>query len=112
MGDPCLLLHCYVTILRRTIADKNVQVFHSSVNLLQAVCQNLLEGKHFERNPSRAHQELDPLMPLLVDRLGDANGRLSSIARDALLDFARCPSVGAQFTAKCLLSPPSHKKKV
>ncbi|CAE8587431.1 unnamed protein product, partial [Polarella glacialis] len=35
------LLHGYATILTRTVADKNVQVFNSSATLLQAVCHNL-----------------------------------------------------------------------
>jgi hypothetical protein len=48
-------------------------------------------------------------MPLLVDRLGDANDRVDKMARDALLNFARCQHVGAAFTAQYLLKSPEKK---
>eukprot|EP00928_Gymnodinium_smaydae_P012291 TRINITY_DN14465_c0_g1_i2.p1 TRINITY_DN14465_c0_g1~~TRINITY_DN14465_c0_g1_i2.p1 ORF type:complete len:391 (-),score=78.50 TRINITY_DN14465_c0_g1_i2:115-1287(-) len=102
-----MLFEGFTTILRRMIPDKNVQVFLSSANLMQAARECLLE-----RGPLRkadAQAALDPLMPLLVDRLGDANARVEKTARDAHLDFARCGAVGAPFTAQYLLRAPKKK---
>lgn len=105
--EPSQLLQGYSTILKRTIADKNIQVMFSSGGLLQAVAQVLLENGPVRRNEAQA--ALDPLMPLLVERLGEPNARVDKTARDALLDFARCQSVGATFTTQYLLRSPKKK---
>jgi centrosomal protein CEP104 len=104
--DPNQLLHGYAAILRRTVADKNVQVSLSSGGLIQAVCQVLLENG-VRRN--EAQSALDSLIPLLVDRLGEPNTRIDKTARDALLDFAKCQTVGALFITQYLLKPPKKK---
>lgn len=106
-SDPGQLLSGYVIILRRCIPDKNVQVFLAAAGLLQAICQQLLTRSSLRR--PEVQSALDPLMPLLVDRLGDANARVDSHARDALLDFTRCERVGVPFTAQHLLRPPKKK---
>lgn len=105
---PGKLLEAFATILRRMIPDKNVQVFLSSAALLQTVCERLLSSGPIRRQEAQA--ALDPLMPLLVDRLGDPNARVDKSARDAHLDFARCSLVGPSFTAQYILRP--LKKKV
>jgi len=105
--DPSALLHGFATILRRTIPDKNVQVYLSSANLQQTICQHLLERGPLRR--PEVQSALDPLLPLLVERLGDANPRVEKTVKDALLDFARCQAVGAQFTTQFLLRPPKKK---
>eukprot|EP00913_Durusdinium_trenchii_P002057 g1900.t1 len=93
----------YIAILMRTIPDKNVQVFHSSAALLQALCST--SGACLEINDLQG--ALEPLLPLLAERLGDANARAEKTARDAHLDLARC--VGAAFAAQHLLRPPKKK---
>mmetsp|Transcript_60389 Transcript_60389/g.141161 ORF Transcript_60389/g.141161 Transcript_60389/m.141161 type:complete len:875 (+) Transcript_60389:78-2702(+) len=106
MQDIDRLLAAYVTILVRTIPDKNVQVFHSSAVLLKAVCVDLLGGASFGR-PRDLQASLEPLLFPLVERLGDANARVEKTARDAHLDIAR--SVNASFAAQHLLRPPKKK---
>ncbi|CAE7214892.1 CEP104 [Symbiodinium pilosum] len=98
----------YVVVLKRMVPDKNVQVFLAAAALLHTVCQELL-GRSGPRR-AEAHVALDPLMPLLVDRLGDSNARVDKAARDAhLCDLMRCATVGATFTAQYLLRPPKKK---
>eukprot|EP00931_Biecheleriopsis_adriatica_P088314 TRINITY_DN6265_c0_g2_i1.p1 TRINITY_DN6265_c0_g2~~TRINITY_DN6265_c0_g2_i1.p1 ORF type:complete len:745 (+),score=159.84 TRINITY_DN6265_c0_g2_i1:62-2236(+) len=106
--DVDRLLDAYATILARTVPDKNVQVFHSSAALLQAVCHELLDGQG-RAGPRQVQASLEPLLPILADRLGDANARAEKTARDVHLDLARCSGVGAAFTAQCLLRPPKKK---
>jgi len=103
--DPAQLLQGYATILRRRIPDTNVQAFLSACSLLQAVCGQLLESGMLRRGDAQAM--LDPMMPLLVERLGDANARAVNSARDTLLDLARC--LGAQFIAQYVLREPTKK---
>jgi len=105
--DPVQLLGGYAAILGRTISDKSVQVFRSSAALLQAVCRKLLEAPGMRRSDAQA--SVDQLMPLLVERLGDANSRVDSHARDVLLELAHCGAVGAPFTGQHLLRPPKKK---
>lgn len=105
--DPSQLLQAYSTILRRTIPDKNVQVNLSSGALLQVVARELLQNGSIARN--LVHAALDPLMPLLVDRLGEPNLRVDKTARDALLALGRCRSVAAVFAAPFLVKPPKKK---
>jgi len=105
--DPGQLLKGYVVVLRRCIPDKNVQVFLAGAGLLQAMVQQIVTRGPLRR--PEVQSALDPLMPLLVDRLGDANARVDSHARDALLDFTRCERVGVPFTAQHLLRPPKKK---
>lgn len=104
--DPGQLLQAYATILKRGAKDTNVQAFNSAANLVQAVCAQLLESGKVRRGDAQAM--LDPMMPLLVERLGDANARVQQTARDAMLDLARC--LGAQFATQYVLQEP--KKKV
>lgn len=101
--DADALMNAYVAILMRTIPDKNVQVFHSSAVLLQALC-HLAEGR-LDRGELQA--ALEPLLPLLAERLGDANARAEKTARDVHLDLAR--SVGAAFSSNHLLRAPKKK---
>jgi len=106
--DQGRLLAGYVIVLKRMVPDKNVQVFLAAAALLHTVCQELL-GRSGPRR-AEAHAALDPLMPLLVDRLGDSNARVDKAARDAhLCDLMRCSTVGAAFTAQYLLRPPKKK---
>lgn len=106
--DQSRLLAGYVIVLKRMVPDKNVQVFLAAAALLHTVCQELL-GRSGPRR-AEAHSALDPLMPLLVDRLGDSNARVDKAARDAhLCDLMRCATVGATFTAQYLLRPPKKK---
>lgn len=56
-----------------------------------------------------AQASLDQLMPLLVERLGDANARVDMHARDLLLELANSSAVGAAFAAQHLLRPPKKK---
>jgi len=103
--DQNRLLAGYILVLKRMVPDKNVQVFLSAMALLQGLCQMLRQVRRPE-----AHSLLDPLMVLLVDRLGDGNARVDKAARDAhLCDLMRCPSVGASFTAQQLLRPLKKK---
>ncbi|CAE7780716.1 Cep104 [Symbiodinium necroappetens] len=104
MQDTDRLLSAYVTILVRTIPDKNVQVFHSSSLLLKAVCSDLIGGASFGR-PRQV--SLEPLLVPLAERLGDGNARVEKTARDAHWDIAR--SVGAAFAAQHLLRAPKKK---
>eukprot|EP00439_Symbiodinium_sp_Y106_P069776 s1348_g12.t1 len=104
MQDTDSLLSAYVTILVRTIPDKNVQVFHSSSLLLKAVCSDLIGGASFGR-PRQV--SLEPLLVPLAERLGDGNARVEKTARDAHWDIAR--SVGAAFAAQHLLRAPKKK---
>ena len=70
------LLSGYISVLKRMVPDKNVQVFLSAMALLQALCPIL---RHVRR--AEAHGSLDPLMVLLVERLGDGNARVDKAAR-------------------------------
>lgn len=106
--DPSRLLQGYSIVLRRTVPDRNVQVVLGSATLVQTVCQQLLERNDVRRQEAQA--ALDPLLPLLVEKMGDANARVEKTARDAHMDFARCASVGAAFVVTHVLKPP--KKKV
>ena len=101
--DAESLMSAYVAILMRTIPDKNVQVFHSSAVLLQALCH--LAETWMDRGDLQA--ALEPLLPLLAERLGDANARAEKTARDVHLDLAR--SVGAGFSAQHLQRAPKKK---
>jgi len=106
--DQSRLLAGYVIVLKRMVPDKNVQVFLAAAALLHTVCQELL-GRSGPRR-AEALSSLDPLMPLLVDRLGDSNARVDKAARDAhLCDLMRRATVGATFTAQYLLRPPKKK---
>lgn len=105
--DPKQLLHALVTVLKRAIPDKNVQVFLSGAALLQVMCSRLLSRGSLKKQEAQA--SLESLMLLLVDRLGDVNARVDKTARDAHLDLARCSSVGALFTAQHLLRSPKKK---
>jgi len=84
-----------------------VQVNLNSGVLLQAVAQFLLANTTVDRKS--VHSALDPLMPLLVDRLGEPNARVDKTAREALLGVGRCQCVGAPFTAQFLLKLPKKK---
>lgn len=106
-ADPAQLLGGYTAVLGRTIADKSVQVFRSSAALLQAVRRKLLEAYGMRRNDAQA--SLDQLMPLLVERVGDANARVDSHARDVLLELAHTAAVGAPFAVQHVLRPPKKK---
>jgi len=106
-ADPAQLRGGCAAVLGRTISDKSVQVFRSSAALLQAVRRKLLEASGMRRTDAQA--SLDQLMPLLVERLGDANARVDSHARDVLLELAHNGAVGAPFTAQYLLRPPKKK---
>lgn len=106
--DLDALMCAYSMVLVRTVPDKNVQVFHSSAALLQAVCQELLSGLG-SSGPRHGQAALEPIVPLLAERLGDTNARAEKTARDAHLDMARCGGVGAAFAAQCLLRPPKKK---
>lgn len=104
--DQGLLFEGLCTILRRTIPDKNVQVFLSSAILQQAVCQLLGSG---QLSRSCAQAAIEPLLQLLVERLGDANARVEKTTRDVLLDYGRCSCIGASCTAQYLMRPPKKK---
>jgi centrosomal protein CEP104 len=103
--DPSRLLEAFSTILKRTLADKNVQVCLSSFALLQTMSDRILS----RGRAASPQASLEPLMPLLLERLGDSNTRVDKAARDAHIDLARCPNVGAAFTAQYLLRPPKKK---
>lgn len=105
--DKNQLLQGFVGILKRTIQDKNVQVFLSSAALLQAVFQHLLGRGRIGQ--AQVQAAMEPLLPLLVERLGDANQRVEKTTRDALFDFARSPNAGPSFTSQHLLKPPKKK---
>jgi centrosomal protein CEP104 len=102
--DPSKLLQAFSAILKKTIPDKNVQVCLSGFTLLQMMCDCVLS----RGRAASVQASLEPLMPLLSERLGDSNARVDKAARDAHIDFARCRNVGA-FTAQCLLKPPKKK---
>mmetsp|Transcript_7397 Transcript_7397/g.16231 ORF Transcript_7397/g.16231 Transcript_7397/m.16231 type:complete len:960 (+) Transcript_7397:101-2980(+) len=99
------LLRAYAAVLRITLADKNVQVFLASAGLLQAVRQRLASTWSSRRPEAQA--ALDPLLPLLVERLGDANARVEKTTRDALLDFSQC--LAAPYVVHHLLRPLKKK---
>jgi len=105
--DTSQLLRGFASILKRTIQYKNVQVFLTSAALLQTLCQEVLERSQLRR--AEVQNALEPLLPLLAERLGDANQRVDKTAKDAHLDFARSPNAGAPFTAQHLLKPPKKK---
>jgi len=90
------------------VPDKITQVFLTSQQLLLSLCQILFQP-HLKK--AEVQQALDPLLPLLVERLGDVNARCSSAARDALLAMAHCTSVGPLYTAQWLLKPIKKDKK-
>jgi len=106
--NPSQLLGGVAAILRRAIPDKNVQVFLACGPLLQSLCHGLLATSSLRR--PEVHSALEPVMPMLAERLGDANARVDKIARDAHVDFAQSASVGSPFAAAHVLRPP--KKKV
>lgn len=104
--DQSRLLTGFVQVLKRMVPDKNVQVFLSAMALLQALSQVQLR----QLRRAEAHSAFEPLMLLLVERLGDGNARVDKAARDAhLCDLMRCPSLGAAFTAQQLLRPIKKK---
>eukprot|EP00929_Paragymnodinium_shiwhaense_P070119 TRINITY_DN35491_c0_g1_i1.p1 TRINITY_DN35491_c0_g1~~TRINITY_DN35491_c0_g1_i1.p1 ORF type:complete len:827 (+),score=189.47 TRINITY_DN35491_c0_g1_i1:131-2611(+) len=103
--DPVQLLEAFCTILTRMFPDKNVQVFLSGAALAQSVCQMLLSDWDLHRSDTQV--ALEPLLPLLVERLGEANARAETAARDAYLDLAGC--TGAGVAAQHLLRPPKKK---
>lgn len=105
--EPRELLQAISTILRRTVPDKIAGVFIASAELMKAVTQRLLERGPLRR--PEAQRELDGVMPLVVDRLGDSNSKADKAASGALLDFSRCQCVGAEFVASYLLKPPKKK---
>lgn len=106
--NPRELLNAFTGILKRTVPDKITQVFLTSQQLLLSLCQILFQP-HLKK--ADVQQALDPLLPLLVERLGDVNARCSSAARDALLAMAHCTSVGPLYTAQWLLKPIKKDKK-
>lgn len=99
------MLAAVSTIFKRVIPDKIAQVFVKSVGLLHALCDRLLEPLRKQDVQSA----FNAAMPALVERLGDANARVSDGANQALLRLARCNSVGPQFVANFLLTPPKKK---
>lgn len=106
--NPRDLLAAFSAILKRTVPDKITQVFLTSQQLLLSLCQLLFQPLLKKADVQGA---LDPLLPLLVERLGDVNARCSSASRDALLALAHCTSVGPLFTAQFLLKPIKKDKK-
>eukprot|EP00913_Durusdinium_trenchii_P034482 g32259.t1 len=69
--DQSRLLTGFVQVLKRMVPDKNVQVFLSAMALLQALSQVQLR----QLRRAEAHSAFEPLMLLLVERLGDGNVR-------------------------------------
>eukprot|EP00929_Paragymnodinium_shiwhaense_P035233 TRINITY_DN19049_c0_g2_i2.p1 TRINITY_DN19049_c0_g2~~TRINITY_DN19049_c0_g2_i2.p1 ORF type:complete len:1031 (+),score=209.74 TRINITY_DN19049_c0_g2_i2:87-3095(+) len=105
--EPTLVLRALAVVLAVIIPDKNVQVFLASGHLMQALCQQTLAPAQMRKQ--EVHAMVDPIMPLLVLRLGEANARVEKTSRDALLDFSASPCVGAAFAAQHLLKAPSQK---
>lgn len=104
--DPSDLLKGMCLILKRAVPDKNPQVFLAAIALQQAMCKRLLRGK---LRQAEVHKVLEPIMPLIVDRLGDNNARVDKGAKDAHQDFARCALVGTPFTSSFVSRPPAKK---
>ncbi|CAK0887687.1 unnamed protein product, partial [Prorocentrum cordatum] len=100
--DPGRLLSVFGAVLRRAIPDKNVQVFLSSAALLQGTLRRT--GGRRGAQPA-----LEPLVPLLVDRLGDANARVEKTTKDALMLLAQSAALGIPACAQHLLRPPQRK---
>jgi len=93
-------------VLKRTLADKNVQVFTAAAGLLQALCQ---AASCLPQRLGEAKAAIEPLLPILADRLGDSNARADHTTREAHLFLARWNDVSAQFAAQCLLHPPAKR---
>mmetsp|Transcript_21705 Transcript_21705/g.39836 ORF Transcript_21705/g.39836 Transcript_21705/m.39836 type:complete len:730 (-) Transcript_21705:200-2389(-) len=93
----------YTTVLQRTLPDRSVQVLLSSCSLLHAMCYSLLHSPSLGK--AEASGACEPLGPLLVDRVGDANTRVDKNAKDALLGLAGCSSLGGAWVAQHLLRP-------
>eukprot|EP00929_Paragymnodinium_shiwhaense_P091716 TRINITY_DN51624_c0_g2_i1.p1 TRINITY_DN51624_c0_g2~~TRINITY_DN51624_c0_g2_i1.p1 ORF type:complete len:893 (-),score=187.50 TRINITY_DN51624_c0_g2_i1:79-2757(-) len=102
------LLEGFVTILQRTILDKNVQVFLASAALCQTVCEELMGNRSSLRRQD-VHSSLDPVMGLLAERIGDPKARADQLARDVHLQFARCPLIGPAFSCNHILKAPKKK---
>mmetsp|Transcript_59796 Transcript_59796/g.142352 ORF Transcript_59796/g.142352 Transcript_59796/m.142352 type:complete len:1034 (+) Transcript_59796:90-3191(+) len=100
-------LQAYAAALQRTIPDRSVQVFMSSCNLLHAVCGQFLSSPAVRS--AEATAAVDPLVPQLLERVGDANARVEKTTREALQELAKCNSLGANWVAQHLLRPLRKK---
>jgi len=103
------LARALAVVLKRTLADRNVQVFTAAAGVLQALCLSS-DGPTPRLNEAKA--AIEPLLPALADRLGESNARADHTAREAHLHLARWPGAGAPFAAQCLLQPPAKRALV
>lgn len=101
-------------VIKRAFADKMTNVFLLSMNLAQTLCTKVIlageePGDDYTLGFYLKKQETQPLLdsyiPQLVEKLGDANTRVTQAAGDVILSFALCPNVGASFAAQYLLRP-------
>lgn len=101
-------------VIKRAFADKMTNVFLLSMNLAQTLCTKvILAGEEpgddfnlgFYLKKNETQPQLDGYIPQLVEKLGDANTRVTQAAGDVILSFALCPNVGASFVAQYLLRP-------
>eukprot|EP00392_Amoebophrya_sp_AT5.2_P004610 g4618.t1 len=103
-----------VALLKRTSAEKNVQIFLLSMNLAQTVCTKVAlagEEEGFRLKKADLQPQLDGYVPMLVERLGDTNPRCAQAAGDTILSFALCPNVNCHFISQFLMKPIVSKSK-
>jgi len=108
--DPRELVAAFALVLKRAAGtEKIAQVFLTSQNLLHVLAPGFFSSSSIRRADLQPAID-NPLMPALVDKLGDANARCRDAVRDSLTALSRCPNVGPQFVAAFLLRP--FKKNV
>ncbi|CEL99170.1 unnamed protein product [Vitrella brassicaformis CCMP3155] len=98
-------------VLKRAISDKIAQVFLTSTQLLQSIAIGLFAIQGDEGlKKSDVQPCLDPLLPLLVERLGDANNRCRDAAAISLTSLVKQPTVGGHFVGQYLLRTSKKKQ--
>uniref|UniRef100_A0A0G4HWC2 TOG domain-containing protein n=1 Tax=Chromera velia CCMP2878 TaxID=1169474 RepID=A0A0G4HWC2_9ALVE len=120
-SDPLTLLHCLCQVLKRCLPDRIAQVVLVSAQLVQSISVHMLGGVGgggglgvsgiggSALRRVEVQSALDPVLPLLVDRLGDGHGRIRDAAATAIITLAKSPLVGGGFLGQQLLQNPKKK---
>eukprot|EP00916_Digyalum_oweni_P012941 GHVL01021283.1.p1 GENE.GHVL01021283.1~~GHVL01021283.1.p1 ORF type:complete len:780 (+),score=176.02 GHVL01021283.1:53-2392(+) len=107
------LLPSLTAIVKRLSVDKIAQVFLSSQALLQTIADKILsqpEAHHVSLKKAEVQAMMEPLMPSLVERLGDPNRRCQEAAAASIHALAASPLIGGAFLGYYILKNPKKQK--
>eukprot|EP01066_Platyproteum_vivax_P011310 Platyproteum_vivax@DN5132_c0_g1_i2.p1 len=108
--DDRAALNTVAGVVKRVTADKIAQVFLNSQQLLQQFTRQYLSADATTTlKKNEVQSALDPLLALLVERLGDSNKRVHEAASESFHGLAASPLVGGNYLGQHLLKLPKKK---